>query len=227
VITDVNEVMKLQKSIEKESRYRRTARRIGVAGIALATLLTLGACKATGGGQIDAPLESGVLAEYTGDANFGFNFTCEVETAKKRTVIRGEITYHDDPSKISVPGLPGLTDFPEVRIHGTVKPIIFLGVTECGTAVEKLFGPVPEAPPEFQGIPAALFEGTYRSQDSTLPAPLEQGEFTVLVGDQGEPARQAGDLTGDLFAIDLYFGEYPFYTRGGYIEGGNIQVDNT
>ena len=36
---------------------------------------------------------------YTGDANFGFNFTCEVETAKKRTVIKGQITYHDGASQ--------------------------------------------------------------------------------------------------------------------------------
>ena len=218
----------MQETIAKESPRRRIARRVGAAGMALVAALGLGACKATGGGQVGPQLESGVEAVYTGDANFGFNFTCEVETAKKRTVIRGEITYHDDPSKVSVPG-EGLVDFPEIRIHGTVKPLYFLGVTECGEAVEKLFGaePVPGAPPEFEGIPAALFEGTYRSQDSTLPAPLEQGEFTVLVGDQGEPARPGGEFTGDLFAIDLYLGEYPFYTRGGYIEGGNIQVDNT
>jgi hypothetical protein len=218
----------MQETIARGSA-RRIARRVGAAGMALAAVLTLGACKATGGGYVGNPLDSGVLAEYTGDANFGFNFTCEVETAKKRTVIRGQITYHDDPSKISVVGEEGLVDFPEIRIHGTVKPIIFLGVTECGKAVEKLFGgePVPGAPPEFEGIPAALFEGTYRSQDSTLSGALPPGEFTVLVGDQGEPARPGGEFTGDLFAIDLYGGEYPFYTRGGYIEGGNIQVDNS
>ena len=190
--------------------------------MALATALTLGACKATGGGQIGDPLDSGVIGIYKGDANFGFNFTCEVETAKKRTVIRGQITYHDSAPS-TVDGVP----YPAVRIHGTVEPIIFLGITECGEAVDKLFGgtPPPDAPPPFEGIPTALFEGTYRSQDSTLPAALEQGEFTVLVGDQGEPARPGGEFTGDLFAIDLYFGEYPLYTRGGYIEGGNIQVE--
>ena len=194
--------------------------------MALVAVLGLGACKATGGGQVGNPLESGVEAIYTGDANFGFNFTCEVETAKKRTVIKGQITYHDDPSQVNVVGLPGLTDFPEIRLHGTVKPIIFLGVTECGEAVEKLFGgePVPGEPPEFEGIPAALFEGTYRSQDTTLSA-LPPGEFTVLVGDQGEPARPGGDFTGDLFSIELFLGPYAAYTRGGYIEGGNIQVE--
>ena len=110
------------------------------------------------------PWTRGVVGDYTGDANFGFNFTCEVETAKKRTVIKGQITYHDDPS--SHRGRRR-SDFPEIRIHGTVKPIVFLGVTDCGQAVEELFGD-PEAPPPFEGIPTALFEGTYRSQDTTV-----------------------------------------------------------
>ena len=175
------------------------------------------------------PWTEAPVSVFTGDANFGFNFTCEVETAKKRTVIKGQITYHDDPSTIDVlPPIPGdppvETDFPEIRIHGTVKPIIFLGVTECGQAVEELFGD-PEAPPPFEGIPTALFEGTYRSQDTTVSSVLPPGEFTVLVGDQGEPARPGGEFTGDLFSIELFLGPYPGYTRGGYIEGGNIQVE--
>jgi hypothetical protein len=32
---------------------------------------------------------------------------------------------------------------------------------------------------------------------------------------------------GDGFAIELFGGPYTFYTKTGYIEGGNIQVDNT
>ena len=34
-------------------------------------------------------------------------------------------------------------------------------------------------------------------------------------------------MTGDGFAIELVGGPYTLYTRAGYIEGGNIQVDNT
>ena len=45
--------------------------------------------------------------------------------------------------------------------------------------------------------------------------------------DQGEPSARDGDFTGDGFAIELAGGPYTGYTRGGYIEGGNIQVDNT
>ena len=53
------------------------------------------------------------------------------------------------------------------------------------------------------------------------------GKFSVLVGDQGEPGHPPqGDFNGDLFSIELIDGAYNGYTRGGYIEGGNIQVDN-
>ena len=46
--------------------------------------------------------------------------------------------------------------------------------------------------------------------------------------DQGEPGgTKTRDITGDGFAIDLRVAPTPLYTRAGYIEGGNIQVDNT
>jgi len=202
------------------SPRRRIARRIGAASMALAVLFALGACKATGGGYVGTPLDGGPVSVFQGTANFGFNFTCEMETAKKRAVIKGQITYHDNASTV------GELDFPELRIHGTVKPIYILNVYGCGEAVDELFGDDPGAGSPFEGIPTALFEGTYRSQDTTLSSALPPGEFSVLVGDQGEPARPGGEFTGDLFSIDLFGGPYGLYTRGGYIEGGNIQVQN-
>ena len=90
----------MQETIAKESP-RRIGRRLGAAGMALVAVLGLAACKATGGGYVGAPLDGGAIGDYSGDANFGFNFTCEVDTAKKRTVIKGEITYHDDPSTVA------------------------------------------------------------------------------------------------------------------------------
>ena len=44
--------------------------------------------------------------------------------------------------------------------------------------------------------------------------------------DQGEPGRtnDPAFVTGDGFSIELVGGPYDFYTRSGYIEGGNIQV---
>ncbi len=77
-------------------------------------------------------------------------------------------------------------------------------------------------------LDAAQFEGTYRSQEAGLTSALP-GRFTVLVFDQGEPgvSRDPAFVTGDGFAIELAGGPYTLYTRAGYIEGGNIQVDNT
>jgi len=208
----------MQETIAKESP-RRIGRRLGAAGVALAAVVTLGACRATGGGYIDAPLPGPVVDEFTGEANFGFNFTCEMETAKKKAVIKGEITYHDDPSIIDVPVVPddpngpvGLTPFGEVRLHGIVEPFTIDGVDSCELAVE--------------GIQTALFRGTYRSQDTTLSA-LNPGDFRVEVHDRGEPSFSVGETTGDEFSIQLLGGPYAGYTRGGYIERGNIQVEDT
>ena len=89
-----------------------------------------------------------------------------METAKNKTVIRGQITYHDDPAK-SRRGETVPTDFPEIRVHGTVKPIVFLSVPECGTAVDKCSGtfhPMPRR--RSRAFRRPMFEGTYRSQDS-------------------------------------------------------------
>jgi hypothetical protein len=219
----------MQETIAKESPRRGIVRRVVVAVMALAALLTLGACRATGGGQIDDPVSSGTLppdveppfeigeGSFTGEANFGFNFTCEM-TAKDKAVIKGEITYHDTgTSTILVPsgvqGVPPVeTDFPEIRIHGVVDPMYF-NVATCELAAQAFFD-------------AAQFDGNYRSQETSLIS-AETGRFTVLVFDQAEPgtSRDPAFVTGDGFAIDLKSGPYVDYTRAGYIEGGNIQVD--
>ena len=174
--------------------------------MALAAVLGLGACKADGGGFIGAPLEGGPVGVYDGDANFGFNFTCHVDK-RDRAVIRGKITYHDSGLS-SVGGV----DFPEIRLNGTVDPF-FTTAETCEEAAE-IF------------LDAALFEGTYRPQGKTpgVLGSAREGRFIVQVFDQGEPGSSDGDITGDGFAIELIGGAYGAYTRGGYIEGGNVQV---
>jgi hypothetical protein len=221
---------------EHESPRRGIVRRVLVAVIALAAVLTLGACKATGGGQIDAPVDSGALpteippefgefpelGDYDGEANFGFNFTCEM-TAKNKAVIKGQITYHDTGTSsfqdvvTSPEGSPVVTEdleFDPIRIHGVVDPVV-LTAESCELAAGVF-------------LDAATFNGTYRSQDASLVSAMP-GRFRVLVFDQGEPGRTKDPMfaPGDGFAIELDMGPYAFYTRAGYIEGGNIQVDNT
>ena len=205
----------MQESIAKEAPRRRIFRRVLVALVALAALLTLGACKATGGGQIDDPVPSGVLDEsdipevigdFTGEANFGFSFTCEMRDNNK-AVIEGEITYHDTGTSVI-----GTKTFKPIRIHGVVDPF-FTTAENCEQAAQ-IF------------LDAAQFDGDYRSQDTSLTS-AETGRFTVLVFDQSEPgtSRDPAFVTGDGFAIDLKSGPYVSYTRAGYIESGNIQVD--
>jgi hypothetical protein len=196
----------------RESPRRRVGRRLGAAGLALAAVLALGACRATGGGYIGDPLDGIPVGTFQGDAKFGFTFTCDMELkkGKPRAVIRGEIAYHDGPSSITLPGDLGPTPFPEIRLHGTVEPLIVPNVPSCAEAVE--------------GLPAALFEGTYRPQEKALRS--QQGEFVVQVFDQGEPGGSQGEITGDSFSIELIGGAYNGYTRGGYIEGGNVQVES-
>jgi hypothetical protein len=194
------------------SPRRHLGRRVVAAGLALAAILVLGACRATGGGYIGDPLDGGPVSVFQGDAEFGFNFMCSMETTKRKpqAVITGQVTYHDSPSSITLAGDLEPTSFPEIRLNGTVEPLVVPNVPSCEEATESL--------------PAALFEGTYRPQESTLRS--LRGEFVIQVFDQGEPGSSQGEITGDSFSIQLIGGAYNGYTRGGYIEAGNVQVSS-
>ena len=106
---------------------------------------------------------------FTGEANFGFNFTCEMR-AKNKAVIKGEITYHDTGTSVD----RAASTFNPIRLHGVVDPM-FITAATCEAAAQ-IF------------LDAAQFEGTYRSQETGLTSALP-GRFTVLVFDQGEPGR--------------------------------------
>jgi hypothetical protein len=207
-----------------ESPRRRIARRVGAAGMALATALLLAGChEAQGGGYIGDPVPGGVipvnpLDNYETDANFGFNFQCD-------DGVKGQITYHDGPSTIESE-LAEPQTFPEIRLHGTVEKV-FIEVLDDPTTVEDETGVVlAKTCEDIVHAPGAHFEGSYRSQDTKLLS-APPGRFNVGVFDQREPGRSLadGDINGDGFAIQLDGGPYTGYTRGGYIEGGNIQAD--
>ena len=190
----------MQKSIAKESRRGASPGRLGAAVLALAAVLTLGACRATGGGIPAAP--SGNIL-FKGQADFGFNFTCEVETEKKRAVIRGEITYHDDPST--------WTKSPTgIRIHGTVDPFfielanlteLLPGTTSCDRRASR-----PRGHRE-PGSRASTGPRTRR-----FPRPNVRAGSRSTCCDMGEPAPT--DLDGDSFDISLTGGPYAPATTG-------------
>ena len=181
--------------------------------MALAALLALGACRATGGGYL--PPNN---VAFKGQADFGFNFTCEVDTAKKRAVVRGTITYHDDPSPLAPKG---------VRLNGTVDPFFIenIDLSELPPGTE---GPINCADADvtlgLEGLGNARFQGEYRSQDTTIPETQRTGRFQVDVQDMGEPPPS---IEGDSFDILLTGGYYAGYNRAGFVEGGNIQVEDT
>jgi hypothetical protein len=199
----------MKKTSAEASPRRRMARRVGAAGAALATTLVLAGChQAYGGGYIGAPSEGSPL--FNRRADFGFNFQCD-------DGVKGELVYHDSSTKVSVGGVL----FPGLRLHGTVENILIddnplddvpaVPATTCEDLAESQW---------------AEFQGSYRSQQTGLLS-AAPGKFTVLVFDQGEPGgTKDPQITGDGFSIDLKGGPYPLYTRAGYIENGNIQVDN-
>jgi len=209
----------MEKSIAKESPRRRAARRVGAAGVALATTLVMAGChEARGGGYLGAPIDSGVIGVYSGTANFGFNFTCDADSVK------GQITYHDDPSKITLANTNVPLQFPEIRLHGDVTNVLVQ--VKPDDPKTDAFDPVFEPADTCQEVvesQGAHFQGSYSSQDTTRRG---KGTFNVFVFDQGEPSFEAGIFDGDGFSIDLTGGPYAKYTRAGNIKGGNIQVDN-
>ena len=89
--------------------------------MALAAVLVLGACRADGGGSSVSRCREARSVSIEGDAEFGFNFTCEMERKDRpRAVIRGEITYHDSPGSSPSRGLADL--FPEIRLTRHREP---------------------------------------------------------------------------------------------------------
>ena len=99
----------MKKSIAKESPRRRMARRVGAAGVALATTLVLAGChEAHGGGYIGAPI---------GWRRHRLQFRrCKLrlQLHVRRRQVKGQITYHDDPSTISSRDSVAL-QFPETQ----------------------------------------------------------------------------------------------------------------
>jgi hypothetical protein len=201
----------MQETIAKERPRRRIAGRVAAAGMALAAAVTLAGChEARGGGYIGQVVPQTNNPIFNARADFGFTFQCD-------DGVKGQIKYHDASTSASL----GAVVFPDLRIHGTVENVLIDADNN----------------PDTKAVPAdtceqivesrwAQFEGSYRSQDTTLLSEDHTGRFVVVVFDQGEPGVGDPVITGDGFSIELFGPPYGGYTRTGYIEGGNIQVDN-
>ena len=204
----------MRTQIVHDSPRRRIGRRIAAAGMALAAAVTLAGChEARGGGYIGQVVPQTLPGVnnpvYNARADFGFTFQCD-------DGVKGQIKYHDDSTSASL----GAVVYPDLRIHGTVENIL------VDTNIDDNIPAVPaDTCEQVAEARWAQFAGSYQSQDTTLRT-KPRGQFVVVVFDQGEPGVGDPVITGDGFSIELFGRPYGGYTRAGYIEGGNIQVDN-
>ena len=138
----------MTKSLVNESPRRGTARRVGAGGMALAAVLTLGACKATGGGQIDDPVPGGLSGSFTGASRLWLQFHLWDEGQEQgRDQGPDHLSRHREPASLAT------KTFRPIRLHGVVDPMVFTAA-DCETAAQMF-------------LDAAQFEGTYRSQDTS------------------------------------------------------------
>ena len=193
--------------------------------MALVAVLGLGACKATGGGYVGDPVWSQAFeAVYTGDATSASTSPARWN-GQEEDRDQGPDHLPRRPQPVNVGASYRADRLPGDQAPRQVEPIIFLGVTECGAIGS--CSSVTVRGRRVRGHSGGPVRGHLPVPGHDALRSARPGEFTVLVCDQGEPGRQRGDFTGDRFSIELIGGPYAVYTRGGYIEGGNIQVDNT
>jgi hypothetical protein len=183
----------------------------------LAVVLT--ACTGKGGGYL--PPSTG----FTGQASFGFTFSCE------KGDLKIELSYSEKGrSLIGAPfGIHGIVD--------NVNPVV-----ESGLCIDENPPPPPENQLKFLGgyyltssAPAGFPSTCPKNQTSTQPL----CRFEVIVQDND---RSLSPSPGDFFSITLSNAVYTctdpqdfscsqlpatallFYTRAGYLAGGNITV---
>jgi hypothetical protein len=189
---------------------------LAVAGI---LVVVLAACTGRGGGYL--PPKAPV---FTGQASFGFTFSCE------RGELKIQLAYNDKGSN------PLGSSF---GIHGTVDTLD--PVVESAVCIGENSPPDPLPPNQL------IFLGRYRltsSAPSGFPAACKTTtpscRFEVEVHDND---RNLAPSTGDFFSIKLSTVTAPcpsdpldftcsqlpplsvFYTRAGFLAGGNLTVD--
>jgi predicted small lipoprotein YifL len=200
----------------------------------LAVVLT--ACTGKGGGYLppgpyvsDSAIDQAVIdkfggTSFTGQAPFGFTFSCEDKGGLNPPTgqLAIELAYSDQ-------GTSALLSAP-FSIHGIVD--------EIDPVLESMIciGPNPPSPPN-----ELIFLGRYRSTSSSKPGALKNCptretttsplcRFEVFVRDNDENLRPS---KGDFFSIQLSSATVlddeldlatVFYARAGYLAGGNLTV---
>ena len=202
--------------------FRRRSILLAAAGI-LAVVLT--ACTGVGGGYLPPSASVGSGFVFTGQASFGFTFSCEdkggINPPTGKLAIQLAYTDHGT-SPIGAP----------FSIHGIVDKID----PQLESAL--CIGQNPPPPPAGQ----LIFLGRYRPTTSPPPGfprscPARETKttplcrFEVIVQDNDQNLAPS---PGDFFSIKLtnvtaLTSEFPdpatvFYARAGYLAGGNLTV---
>jgi hypothetical protein len=198
---------------------------LAVAGI---LVVVLAACRGVGGGYLPpgASLGTDVLPQalfpgtvFTGQASFGFSFSCEDKGGVNPPTgqLRIQLSYTDH-------GTSPLARSP-FSIHGTVDTI--------NPVLESMIcsGQEPPDPPN-----ELIFLGRYRLTSGS-PAPFPTTcktstplcRFEVIVRDNdGNLAPSKGDLfsikLSSATALTSNVDPLTFYARAGYLAGGNLTV---
>jgi hypothetical protein len=191
--------------------------------IALAGILVvvLAACRGVGGGYLPPKEPAG----FTGQAPFGFTFSCEDSGGINPPTgqLRIQLSYSDH-------GTSPLAKSP-FSIHGIVDTI--------DPVLESIICIGQKPPPDPPGENVLTFLGRYRLTSSapsgfpttcptreTPTAPLCRFEVTVQDND-----RNLAPSTGDFFSIKLSSATavtstlpLVFYARAGNLAGGNLTV---
>jgi hypothetical protein len=202
-------------------RFFRRSILLTAVGI-LAVVLT--ACTGVGGGYLPPGTSVGTGVVFTGQASFGFSFSCEDKGGVNPPTgqLRIELAYTDHGSSVLL-GAP-------FSIHGIVDKI--------DPVVESAICIGQDPPP---GVNELIFLGRYRLTSSaptgfpqTCPTREKKAtplcRFEVIVRDNDENLRPS---KGDFFSIKLSNATAVtskldpatvFYARAGVLEGGNLTV---
>ena len=188
----------MQESIVNESPRRRIVRRVAAAVMALAAVLTLGACRGTGGGYIDEPVPSGVLPEHPVRVQ---------RRLQRRSKLRLQLHLRDDGQEQGrdqgpdhLPRHQHQRAFPGLRLHGTDR--------ERHWSIDPMDlhhrqPHVRDGGPD-DCLDAAQFEGTYRSQETSLLSKRRPaGSPSWCSTRVSRAARTTRFITGDGFSIEL------------------------